>query len=213
MIVIHLVGEGERDAVVLPALLERLLGVKVAARFTAWAEIEIQGKGFEKKLLYAVRRAISAKVRLLVATVDTDKDARNDKLGRLRAAAEKDGQCGSLVHVAFGEATPHSEAWLLDDAVAVRTGLGLAGDHPVPVVTKTKYPKDAIEELRDASPHAEAPILDVLSRIAQLVEHGRCVHSRDTGFDQFTRELAHAHKLSGVGCPPDCPCGDACPTA
>jgi hypothetical protein len=208
MITMHIVGDGPRDGVTVPPLIETVLGIRVQALFRAWSDIRTGG--YERKLKFAVRTAIDAGVSALVATVDTDKDRQRDKLHRLRNARTADPHCGSLVEVALGEATPHAEAWLLDDEVAVRAGLNLPSRIKIPTPRQVESPKEALEDLRRDSDRSHDPILEVLIDIARQVQPSRCMRAKETGFHALQEELRSAFRTHVAGCGEGCRRGDAC---
>jgi hypothetical protein len=208
MIPIYVVGDGLRDEAMVPVLVERVVRLRVQARFRPWSSLRLAGGGYDRKLKFAVREAVEEKIPMLVATVDTDKDNSGEKLRRLRQARSDDPQCGSLVQVALGEATPHGEAWLLDDEVAVRQALGLHSSTPICTPANRKNPKQAIEDLRHSGNRCDDPIRTVLAAIAQLVQPARCPRSKDTGFDALQDDLRTSIRNSKAACDDGCPCGD-----
>jgi hypothetical protein len=88
----------------------------------------------------------------------------------------------------LGEAIPHLEAWLIDDAAAVRDALQLSSDATIPNVAKAKDPKLALNGLIDASPSSR-DLLSVLREIAYRVQGGRCAHAKETGFAAFIDDV------------------------
>lgn len=135
MIFVLLFGDGPRDAAMIPPLLESLLGVRVRVEFTAWARLHHQGSrsGYQRKLLFAMRQAQDKRANGMVATVDVDSDRRREKLRELQEARDKARQKDPPFPTVLGEASPHAEAWLLDDPVAVRRALRLSGNAAVPL--------------------------------------------------------------------------------
>jgi hypothetical protein len=112
--------------------------------------------------------------------------------------------------VALGEADPHGEAWLLDDPVAIRRGLGLTANSEIPNIRDVESPKDKIEELRKNSEKSEEPILEVLQAITNHVDPSRFRHAKETGFEAFEKDVKHQLKTVAAGCGEECRCGDAC---
>src|SRR5260221_8370531 len=91
MIPLLLVGDGPRDAIVLPPLIRRALGVEIRCEFRPWARLHSAGRRYERKLVFALAQARDSDMVGLVAAVDADKDSNSrDKLGRLRAGREQD---------------------------------------------------------------------------------------------------------------------------
>jgi len=214
MIELLIVGDGPRDAATVPHLLGRILGVNVKATFKRWARIhrEGSGKGYRKKLRFAMMQAVDANATGLVMTVDADTDPRRQKLKALCSARDEERQSAPAFPTAIGEANVHAEAWLLDDQVAVRQGLHLAGGHPIPNVLRVNSPKEELEQLRRESDRGEDSIIAVLTDIAKLVEpsSSRCPHWKETGLHRFTEEVRQELGPLAKKCGPDCPRGDAC---
>jgi len=153
-----------------------------------WKDIRV-GKGFGRKLLFAVRRAKDRDLAGIVATVDTDRDRDQRRLRELREARTLDRSKSPAFPTALGQANPHGEAWLLDDPVAVRQALNLADTAVIVNVRRTKNPKAELESLKKASNRTEHEILDILADIARKVQHARCVHAKETGFHALVEEV------------------------
>lgn len=194
MIRLHVVGDGARDEVSLPPVLERVLGAPVTASFCPWRDVRmnrggrlplIRGSGYPRKLQFSVRRARDAGEVGLVAVIDQDKDHDDVNIYKLRDAREKERP----FPIAIGQAIPHGEAWLLDDPVAVRDALGLATDTDVPNVNRTRNPKVVLESLIAHSPRSGERPLAVFPDIAKSLDPIRCVHADTTGFAAFVREV------------------------
>jgi hypothetical protein len=183
-----LVGDGPRDGAAVPRLVEGVLSRPINHEFTAWREIRLSGKGYGRKLLYLIRRARDHSADGVVATVDADKDPSRTKLRTLQAARDDDRQSNPPLPIALKEAVPHLEAWLLDDAEAVREVLQLPNTESIPNVARTKDPKQALNDLIDASSEVD-DLLTALSEIARRVQRLRCVHAKATGFDSFCDDL------------------------
>jgi len=75
----------------LPHLVGRLLGVTIRPTVTHWARLHQQGagKGYRRKLRFAVLQAKDAEAKGLVVTVDADKDPQRQKLKELIQAREE----------------------------------------------------------------------------------------------------------------------------
>ncbi len=146
------VGDGERDAATVPLLVEHLISARFESTCKRWARLHGKGKGYTRKTLYAVRDARDVSADGLVATLDADKEKKGRRLRQMRAARNADRQKHPPMPTALGEASPHGEAWLLDDPVAVRKAMNLANDTPIPAVRKTPDPKATLHELLGQSP-------------------------------------------------------------
>ena len=142
--------------------------------------------------MYAVRVALDHGLNGVVATVDRDKEKPRSRLAKLKKGRDFDREKGLSFPTALGEANPHSEAWLLDDFVAVRKALGLPKEVKIPTVSKTDDPKKALNKLMDQSPRemaSEHRRLQLLGAIAANVTPNRCAHAKKTGFDAFTKDV------------------------
>jgi len=202
MIALLFVGDGERDAATVPALVETLLQTPFRAETRMWARLhgapttakqrqrKPAQKGYERKLRFAVRQANDAGAAGVVATVDSDTDKPGTKLRRLRKGREAARKDPCAIPIALGEARPHGEAWLLDDAQAVRSALGLGGDDVVPSTREVTSPKTKLHALLAASPRAGERPLDVWKDIARNVRLGRCGNPKRTGFSKFVKDVA-----------------------
>jgi hypothetical protein len=194
MISLLFVGEGPRDDVVLPPLVEGLLKTKIDAAFSMWPRLsDRQGgmipKGFARKLVFALRTARDRGLQGLVAVVDQDREPPGRRLKQLKSGRDADRQQLPPLPTALGEARPHIEAWLLDDPDAVRTGLSLPPAETVPNVRKTKNPKAEIERLRHLSLTDHPNSRGALRAIAVNVALDRSAHASETGFEQFAAEV------------------------
>lgn len=189
MIRLLFVGDGERDAVTVPRLVERILDTSVQEVTRVWARLHSAGKGYGRKLTYALRQARHLRATGIVATLDRDKERRGKRLAKLKRARTADRKTAPPFPTALGEAVPHGEAWLLADAHAVRQAMRLPGDTPVPSVRSTKDPKRALQTLLTTSPRANERPLQVLAEVARLVDTSRCTHRRATGFASFVKDV------------------------
>ncbi len=190
---IHLlfVGDGALDSVVVPHLVEVIVGANVEADSVAWARLhgDKSGHGYKRKLLFAIRQARARRLQGLVATVDADKDRPRRKLQQLRDGRESDRMASAHLPIGLGEAVPHLEAWLLDDPLAVREGLGLRADASIPSVRRTRNPKEALKELLSQSSRSGERPLEVWPDIAGKLRADRCNHANETGFKDFAEDL------------------------
>lgn len=212
MLDLFLVADGPRDHVTVPHLVGHILGVTVRAQVAAWSRLHQHGSGsgYRRKLLFAVAQARDANAAGLVATVDSDKDPKREKLHKLVRARDEMRDSSSVFPIALGEATPHGEAWLLDDPIATRKALGLPATFQIPSVVKTKNPKQELEDLKKQSQRIDDRILEVLEDIAKQFDASRCVHAKETGFHGLQEEVVRELKPLADGCGPECRCGDAC---
>jgi hypothetical protein len=194
---LRIVGDGERDAVTLPPLVKRIMDCEFTHESTPWPRLHrgqkkipsYSLKGYGLRLAYLYRSARSRGADGLVACIDADKNRRRQRLRQIKQAREADRSLFAPLPTALGEAKPHSEAWLLDDPVAVREGLGLSKDHVVPNALNTTSPKTMLEELHAASERRNQRPLDVWPAIAANLDVSRCAHSKQTGFAPFVEEL------------------------
>lgn len=183
------VGDGERDAATAPAIVRRLLNATFRSTCQRWARLHGAGRGYGRKLLYALRQARDRKADGLVATVDADKEKKGRRLRTLRNARESDRSRFPTFPTALGEAVPHGEAWLLDDPVAVREAMNLPSDTKIPPVPKSSNPKETLHQLLGKSPRAEERPLQVWADIAGRVDASRCRHGKATGFHAFVDDV------------------------
>jgi len=189
MIRLMFVGDGDRDAAMNPPLVQTLLQAEIEATSGAWARLHKGGRGYDRKLLFAIRQARDEGLQGVVATVDQDKSRGRDRLRDMRAARTRDRETAAPLPAALGCANPHAEAWLLDDEMAVRTVLKLDARIAIPNVRKAQYPKDELTGLHTQSPRAGTPIRAILVEIARNIDPARCPHRNETGFAQFVDEV------------------------
>ncbi len=185
-----IVGEGERDRAAIPRLVERIVAEALDEEFEAWPRLHDRGsgRGFGRKLKFAVRQAIDRALQGVVATVDADQRQRSDKLIELKRARNDDREKGVAVPTALGEAIPHLEAWLLDDPVAVRTVLVFDAATEIAVPTKVKSPKDALNEHCLAT-NCGKSLIDVLAEIASTLDLAHCNQADKTGLTDFCDDV------------------------
>ncbi|HOW19816.1 MAG TPA: hypothetical protein PLC79_12340 [Phycisphaerae bacterium] len=189
MIRLLFVVDGERDAVTVPRLVERILTTQVAEETRPWARLHGAPKGYRSKLLFAMRQAQDSHSVGLVAVVDADRDHEGRRLRAMREARDEERTRSAVFPTALGEAFPHGEAWLLDDPSAVREALGLPADTAVPTVRHAKNPKKSLEELHATSRRTGDRPVDVWADIARRLDPSRCAHAAETGFSQFAGEV------------------------
>lgn len=197
---IHLlfVGDGERDAAVNPPLVRQITGSDVNATTRAWARLNA-GKGYGRRLQFAIRQARDEGLQGVVATIDHDKSRGQERLRDLRDGRSKDRHTSAPLPTALGCANPHSEAWLLDDAVAVRASLSLDAKTPIPSVRTTGNPKGLLAALHSQSPRADVPIREILIAIATAIDPRRCQHQDKTGFAAFADDVREEMRPLIVG--------------
>lgn len=172
------IGDGHRDRAMVPPLVESVIGAHEVADFTAWREIRLN-RGYERKLLYALRRAEGMGVDGVVATVDRDRDPQP------RRPALVDGREGASVPAVVGEAVPHGEAWLIDDLEALREILSLS---PEAKASPGRNPKAELDALIDAVGRAHER-LDVLGELARAVRLERCRGAAKSGLAAFLDDV------------------------
>jgi len=184
------VGDGERDAAMLPALFQGILGVETRPETRIWKEIRLSsGGGFSKKLQFSILAARDRKLQGVVATVDRDKAPGRSRLAELKKGRDADRTKHAPIPTALGEAVPHGEAWLLDDAVAVRTVLALPEVIEIPPKEFARHPQKAIEKLISISTRRDERPREICAEIAKHIEHTRCHTAKETGFAGFVDDV------------------------
>ncbi len=188
------VGDGERDAATVPLLVEHIISASFESTCKRWTELRVHGKrkqkGYKRKTQYALALARASSADGLVATLDTDKEKKGQRLRQMRKARDADREKHPPMPTALGEATPHGEAWLLDDPAAVRTAMKLPNDAQIPTAQKkTPDRKGALHELLGQSPRKADRPLVVWADIASELRPARCAHAKTTGFRSFFEEV------------------------
>ena len=189
MIRLLFVGDGERDAATNPHLVTVITGAQIDPTTRPWARLNEAGKGYDRKLLFAILQARQDDLDGVVAAVDRDTSRGRDRLRELQAARTKDREKNAPLPTAVGVANPHAEVWLLDDPVAVRTALRLPADVLIPTVRQVQSPKSEIGRLHRTSPRSDEPIRAMLIEIAQALSIDRCQHGHETGFSHFVDDV------------------------
>lgn len=185
---IHFVVDGERDIVTIPRIVEKLLGTEIEETSKTWARLHgSAGKGYGRKLRYALLQARDNDAQGVAAIVDEDRSGK-ERLKNLQQAREEDRTQHPPFPTAIGLAIPHGEAWLLDDAEAVKAALKLSPDAKVPGVGQSRSPKEDLQALHDESPRDERP-LEVWADIAMEIDIQRYREPRKTGFAAFEKEV------------------------
>lgn len=180
------VADGPRDAASLPGLVRNILEHDVQSEYSRWAHLRDGGKRYDRKLKFAASQARSRGLNGLVAVADQDKTSRNERRNALMEARQNLADEGYPLPVAVGVANPHVDAWLLDDAAAVRTGLNLPVESAIPSAGKMKYPKDNLDELIQQSDFEE--VSKALESISAQVQEARCQNADKTGFRDFATD-------------------------
>lgn len=190
---ILVIGDGPRDSVALPNIVLRLLGEPTQFQFEDWHNYShLQGRGrgtiYSKKVKYFTRLAKDLNCFALVVVSDTDKAKKfGEKLRELRQGREEDRRNCPAFPTALGEANPHFDVWLLDDAHAVTLALSCEPD-AVPNVRDCPSPKDTLNELIAKSNISGGPS-DILGAIAANIVLSRCSHAKETGLAAFAEEI------------------------
>lgn len=188
---LRVVGEGERDRIVLTRVLRRETSLEFREDFVVWGHFH-QHKGLARKLFFAILDAEELGFRALVASTDADGD-RKRRLRNLKAGRESHREKYAAFPTALAVPDPHSEAWLLDDPSAVRSALRLPANATIPNVRTCASPKSALHELWMTSPRQfDAPgdtELDAIADCAAQIDPVRCAHARETGFADFRDEI------------------------
>ena len=81
-----------------------------------------------------------------------------------------------------------TEAWLLDDCVAVREALGLPESVNIPAVGRTVDPKATLDDLISGS-SIDSDYVSALRDIARAVDVSRCKRAKNTGLAAFAEEV------------------------
>ena len=189
---ILVVGDGPRDQHALPNLVRAILKSDVEARYDDWHRVTyLRGKGsiYARKVKYLARRARVDGFSALAIVTDTDKSLARDKLRQLRAGRDEDRQTNPPFPTALGEANPHFDVWLLDDAVAVRNGLRLPSETPIPNSAKSSDPKNDLNLLIAGSPRESDDFALVLGDIASHLKVDRCPHRKENGLATFESDV------------------------
>ena len=201
MIRLLFVGDGPRDEAILSPIVGGILQTQTTGTFRSWKSLRLHGtgrrkqkgpsskiKGYRRKLRYA--RGIAAGEGLVgvVAIVDADRAPPGSRLRKLRKARKDERAAGYDLPIAVGEAKPHTEAWLLDDAQAVRSALTLGEAVAVPPVRNLGDAKGALEALLEASSRGDEPKI-VWADIAAELVLDRCPHAKRTGFAAFAEDV------------------------
>ena len=147
------------------------------------------GRGYEGKFRLALRQAHRESRDGVLALLDTDKDKKRSRLAQLHKARTAHEAKSAPRPTATGEADPHAEAWLLDDADAVRKGLELDLATETPTIAKAESPKRELERLYSESPKSEQDKADAWRAIAHQLDPSNCQHARATGLTKFLDDI------------------------
>lgn len=189
---LYVVCDGPRDHAAVCRITGRVVGRAVDPECEHWPRLHKRGsgRGYGRKLKYAVRQAIANRQAGVVATVDRDKHGPREKLDELCAARAEDRAKAVVLPTALGEASPHFEAWLLDDPAAVREALSLPPQTEVTSVSRAKNPKGVLDELISrAVPDRQGREAEILAEIAVRLDVTRCTHATETGLQAFVEDL------------------------
>lgn len=189
MIRLLFVGDGARDEAILPPIVRGILETETTGEFWPWKRLRLHSRGYGRKLKAARLKASNQGLQGVVAVVDTDRTDRRSRLREMREAREDERTAGHELPIAVGEATPHTEAWLLDDAQAVRSALTLGEAVAVPPVRNLRDAKGALEALLQASPRRDDAPKIVWADIAKGLNLERCPHAKRTGFAAFAEDV------------------------
>jgi hypothetical protein len=184
------VSDGPRDAATIPEIVRTILNTLINVEFVEWKRIQLaRGSGYRRKLRFALLRARDHSLDGVVATVDRDTAEARARLLALSTAREEDRNDPGVspMPAAIGEAVPNTDAWLLDDAKALRTVLCFVSDTPLPSVRQGD-PKFAIDELINESTRTD-DMMYLLAEIARNIVPDRCNHSDKTGFEEFLKDV------------------------
>ena len=193
MIHVLIVGDGPRDEAVLPAIVATLLNTATQYEFRAWRELRETKKwgscGYRRKFGLALLIARQWKKSGLIAVVDRDTAPKNTRLNELHEVRGSDRERHPHLSTALGEADPHVEAWLLDDAKAVRSALGLPTTTKIPPSSKFENPKRELDRLIDESNRKGDERMGVLADIGKSIMRERCLSRDRTGFQDFIDDI------------------------
>ena len=173
----------------MPPMVSGVLKTDTSGAFRAWRDLRGHGKGYGRKLKYARRVASNESLQGLVAIVDTDRTKPRFRLREMGKARDDERAAGHELPIAVGEAKPHAEAWLLDDAQAVRSALSLGEEADVPSVRNLRDAKGALESLLRESPRREDAPRTVWADIAGKLDLKRCAQAKQTGFAAFAKDI------------------------
>ncbi|MAE72315.1 MAG: hypothetical protein CME06_17835 [Gemmatimonadetes bacterium] len=148
------------------------------------------GRGYARKLLFAILQAIDADLEGVVAVVDADRAKPAKRLAELRKGRDRHRERSTPFPTAVGVADPHGEAWLLDDRQAIRSVLGLPESARIPTVVQARRDaKGALQAVIDESERAGDRVMELIGNVAAQVDPRRCVHADRTGFGPFAKDV------------------------
>ena len=178
------VGDGDRDRAMMGPILRTLHGAPLSVTFKARKEYRVGGYGNVMKM--ALLEAFDASLQGVVFWADEDA-GREPRLKELRDARNQSKVIGET-KAAIGVATPHAEAWILDDAHAVRAVLGLPSDHAIPRVSESNYPKTTLDDLCHQH-RPQDPVMNLLPEFGAQLAPGRMREPHKTGFSAFEKDF------------------------
>ena len=167
-------GEGPNDKLIVPIILEVHNIEIVQSDFKTWKSIHGRGlRGFKKKAMFAIKLARLDGKKGLVATLDADNQP--NRIKDLDAARKEDRENLSThpILVVIGQANPEIEAWLLDDAEAVKKGLGISSEAKIPSPYRVSDVKVALDALFE-----ESSIEGRANCLASVARQVQCERSR-----------------------------------
>ena len=187
MIKVHFVGEGPRDEQSMPALVGSLTPTRFQATFSKWTKYRVNSHG--KKLRLALQLAREANADGLIASTDQD-TAGPAKLHEFREARAADRHDNPPLPTVLAVPSPHFEAWLLDDKVAVQEVYGVPTER-VPNVDEVDNPKAELSALFRSCElsAADQTEFEILELISSRLDPTRCQHTQSTGLRAFLRDL------------------------
>ena len=185
---LRIIGDGDRDESVLPALIRGIVSHPVSHEFKVWARLHGAGKGYAAKLDFSTRVARDLDFDGVAAVVDGDRQGK-PRLAELRRGRSEARAAMPSFPTAIGCAEPHLEAWLLDDPVAVKEGLNLPSSTMLQSPSKCENPKLELERRHHESANRHLTIRAAMERIAAGVVETRCGQRDSTGFAAFAKEL------------------------
>lgn len=188
--------DGPRDRRAVAKLVEGLIGHSFAPIDTRLPRLNTpqtrieggRGRGYARKITYAIRKARSEKLDGLIVALDADKDRHHERLKQAKRARDADRQKWPPFPAAIGESRPHFEAWLLDDQKALREALALPKDATIPAPAQC-VPKEEIDRLWKTSDCAALPFCEIAAEIAVRLRLERCAQRGRTGLQAFADEL------------------------
>jgi hypothetical protein len=183
MIALLFVADGPRDEAALPPLVKGILDREIRSEFQPWARLHRGGKGYGRKLKFAVRQARFAKLEGVVAVVDRDRD--DDRLKALTSARGEDRREAPPFPTALGCAVPHVERWLVSDRAALEEHLS-CGPEELDELQRSGKPKQHLDRILNEQ---RLDKLESLRSLASRLSVARCRRAADSGLADFAEEV------------------------